>query len=418
MSFKYCMSFAVKDEREQKDIKTKFERYNMNGSNKEHFLEILEYFNFHRSEVADRIKLEKSVIPSFRLRFITNEATVVIEIINEKFPKTITCGSKEFDLNSSWLYKVRDFIKKYKITDDLVYLNIDKVENSVYITIEINEEGDVEMSERTKKYVISIGYKSEEDRDLSREKLKEFMGSPEEQQCVTFDRIINFANHFDKDIVKNPELMKEVSWFVRNKAVRNPKTGAFEINLKKEIQEYIDSMNPTDHNCTDEEERIAFLLEILESVDLMATTVYNYTEKDSGIITDDIMNECWVDADIRILGWNRAKSNAVFTTHGLDSSITVSNIIADAHSHLADKGINAPELRHMIEQGIHRFIMNNPVEAIKYHIGLNRKLNINVVLNKEEKECRGILGRLFNRKPKDVWLYKEDITVVVSTEFI
>lgn len=415
MSCKYNMSFAVKDEKELKDIKVKFDRYNMNGSNKEHFLEIVDYFNFHRKDIEDKLKLERSIVPLFFIRLITDEDSSIVEVVNEKFPKTMICGTKEFDLNSSWLYKVKDFIKKYKIVDDLVYLNINKATNSVYITIEnIKEKGDVEMSERTKKYVISLGYRSEGERDLYRDKLKQFMLDPNEQQISVFARVLEFAEMFGVDLVSDVEQSKKLDEWLRRYMVKN-EAGDICVNLKELIYGITKNMDITAHNCDNVAERVEFMKTILTEAELLATTTYNFVDFDRSQIVDNIMTNFGFKVDLHVAGWSLNKSNSTF--HITDPEVTnLDLLIGEVHEHLNYRGVHIPELREMVEDAISRMVLNNPVEAIRYHSGINKKLVINVIVNKEEKECRGILGRLFNIKQKCVYLYGSDVEVIARTE--
>lgn len=221
MSAKYGISFTCKDDKEVSEIRTKFNRHNMEGNNKKHFLDILDYFNFHRDDIKEKIKLEKAVVPLFMLRVTNSTACVEREVKNEIYPRTITCGEIEYTLKETWFYKVKDFIKKYKIVEDLVYLNINVESNSVFLTVEnIKEEGDGEsMSEKQRKVIISVGFDSEEERDGIRSRLLKYGYVDEKNRTNTagLKNVLDFVDKFDLDLVMDKTKTNIASYYLDKK---------------------------------------------------------------------------------------------------------------------------------------------------------------------------------------------------------
>lgn len=220
MSAKYGISFVCKDDKEVSEIRTKFNRHNMEGNNKKHFLDILDYFNFHRDDIKEKIKLEKAVVPLFMLRVTNSTACVEREIKNETYPRTITCGETEYTLKESWFYKVKDFIKKYKIVEDLVYLNINVESNSVFLTVENIKEGDGEsMSEKQRKVIISVGFDTEEERDGIRSRLLKYGYVDEKSRTNTagLKNVLDFVDKFDLDLVMDKTKANTAAFYLNKK---------------------------------------------------------------------------------------------------------------------------------------------------------------------------------------------------------
>lgn len=423
MSVKFGVSFNVTDEKERSLLKEKFERH-LERSNKEHFIKIVDYFNFRRNEVEEKIRLEKSVVPKFMLRLINSECSTEIEVINERFPKTARNGSHEYTLVSSWMFKAVEFIKKYKVSSELVYLNVNTDTNDVYLTIENIKGRDEEMSNKAKKYAISLNYETVEARDIVRDRMLEFAKENEKNSDV-FERLLACYENHGFDVLDSPKLTSAVkdmtemlmieedpSTLVRLvNILTNPCSTGFIMKTSNKVdialEDLLDSLELRDGDIS----------KILSKVITMAKKdVLDRNESIDTLVSDllkrtDITVKLNLCGDIDEFDYKKvpAKEISMFETGLPTTKDSIERILRFTIPN--NRGLEFTADAHdKIHNDIRRSLVNNHNGVLLNKMTGEKTINITLVIG--ARGYKGIFGRLFGKKVNTI--DKNDVRTIVT----
>lgn len=367
MGIKFGLSFVVKDEKERNTLREKFERHmGFTDSTKDHFERIVKYFNFHKDDIENAIEMEKRVIPVLYYRMIDNDRVKEFEIKNENFPASVTFYDKIYDLKANWFFQLKEFVKKYKIVNEPVFLNIDINTREVYFTIENIEKGDEKMAENKKRWIIGFNYYDEQERNRQKVRV-EAMAKLFGTLNNGLDFMLTTTEMFlDKDGHINTELLENV------KEASQGNIGTIIANMNAATEEAFQSP----------EYRADILGELYDRV------------HDSNIrivvtgMPNNVIKEYVTDIP---------KDKGLSTYLSYDNMFTVSGCDVDKGNTFS---ISTTKLCNLIEEAIREQLVTSEGVRSYINMGLLERTVVKININYDVIARRSFMQRLFNKRPK------------------
>lgn len=367
MGIKFGLSFVVKDEKERNTLREKFERHmGFTDSTKDHFERIVKYFNFHKDDIENAIEMEKRVIPVLYYRMIDNDRVKEFEIKNENFPASVTFYDKIYDLKANWFFQLKEFVKKYKIVNEPVFLNIDINTREVYFTIENIEKGDEKMAENKKRWIIGFNYYDEQERNRQKvrvEAMAKLFGTLNnglDFMLTTTEMFLDKDGHINTDLLEN---VKEAS---------QGNIGTIIANMNAATEEAFQSP----------EYRADILGELYDRV------------HDSNIrivvtgMPNNVIKEYVTDIP---------KDKGLSTYLSYDNMFTVSGCDVDKGNTFS---ISTTKLCNLIEEAIREQLVTSEGVRSYINMGLLERTVVKININYDVIARRSFMQRLFNKRPK------------------
>lgn len=369
MGVKFGLSFVVRDESERSLLREKFERHmGFTDTTKDHFERIVKYFNFHKDDVENTIELEKRIIPILYYRIKDNDKVKEFEVRNENFPASVTFYDKIYELKANWFFQLKEFVKKYKIVNEPVFLNIDINTREVYITIENIEKGDEKMAENKKRYIIGFNYYDENERNKQKTRVENIsklfgtLNNTLDFMLSTTEMFIDADGHIDTELLANVSDIKSAGG-----------VAVIVSNMNKATEEAFQSPNYRDE----------ILSELYDRVH---------------------------DGNIRIVvtGMPNNVIKEYVTTipkdKGLSTYLSYENTFTVVGSDI-DKGymfsIGSSSLYRLLEEAIKEQITSSEGVRSYINMGLLENTVIRININYDVIARKSFLEKLFNKRPKN-----------------
>ncbi|MGL5765996.1 MAG: hypothetical protein ACRCX8_10190 [Sarcina sp.] len=260
------------------------------------------------------------------------------------------------------------------------------------------------------KYAISITYKNENDRDLSRVALMNIAKDKKETLDIVLDRILKGIQDID------------------------PKLFHIGVSKRKDIVNVINSLIPNDDKTLYDYStilpKVFDALEVsskeLDVHGMLTSSMFKILTRDFlnkgldyGLLTEKLISNVDIRKTIRVHGIEDETVVIDSDNKLFDYGTDLDSCIDRLRNELNSREYSLMQVWHRINDSIRRYVACNPKLAVMLYLGQLDNINIDIVITPKEKEYRGILGRIFKLKSRELthrMVNTTDYTVIVSFE--
>lgn len=260
------------------------------------------------------------------------------------------------------------------------------------------------------RYAISITYKHENDRDRSRELFLKFSKDKKETLDIVMDRILRGI----QDI--NPELfymgdskLKEISEVIETMISKDDRTL---YDYSTILPKVFDALEISSKELDVHGMLTSSMFKIL-------TRDFLNKGLDYGLLTDKLISNIDIRKTIRVYGIEDEPIIVDSDSDLFDQGIDLDSCVTRLRNDLGSKGYSLMQICGRIDDSVRRYVACNPNLAMMLYMGQLDNINIDIIVSPKEKEYRGILGRIFKLKSREItydMVIPTDYTLLVSFE--
>lgn len=260
------------------------------------------------------------------------------------------------------------------------------------------------------KYAISITYKNENDRDSSRVALMNIAKDKKETLDIVLDRILKGIQDID------------------------PKLFHIGVAKRKDIVNVINALIPNDDRTLYDYSiilpKVFDALEVsskeLDVHGMLTSSMFKILTRDFlnkgldyGLLTEKLISNVDIRKTIRVHGIEDEPIIVDSDNDLFDQGTDLDSCVTRLKGNLSSKGYSLLNVYQRVDDSVRRYVVCNPKLAMMLYMGQLDNINIDIIVAPKEREYRGILGRIFKLKSRDItydMVIPTDYTLIVSFE--